>query len=76
MTHSALRSMLSDFGHDEPDVHRVIREVLAKLPDEASIRAIDPLATRCGYSHSQAGERCYLSLNARMRSSYCAASRE
>ena len=41
VTHSALRAMLSDFGHDEPDVHRVIREVIAKLPDEASIRAID-----------------------------------
>jgi hypothetical protein len=41
VTHSALRAMLSDFGHDEPDVHRVIREILAKLPDEASIRAID-----------------------------------
>ena len=33
--------MLSDFGHDQPDVHRVIREVLAKLPEEASIRSID-----------------------------------
>jgi len=41
VTHSALRSMLADFGHDEPDVHRVIREVLAKLPDDPSIRAID-----------------------------------
>jgi hypothetical protein len=41
VTYSALRSMLADFGHDEPDVHRVIREVLAKFPDDASIRAID-----------------------------------
>jgi hypothetical protein len=41
VTHSALRSMLADFGHDQPDVHRVIRQILAKLPDEASIRAID-----------------------------------
>jgi hypothetical protein len=41
VTHAALRSMLSDFGHDQPDVHRIIREVIAKLPDEASIRAID-----------------------------------
>ena len=40
ITHSALKSMLADFGHDEPDVHRIIREVLAKMPDEASIRAI------------------------------------
>jgi hypothetical protein len=41
VTHAALRSMLSDFGHDQPDVHRIIREIIAKLPDEASIRAID-----------------------------------
>ena len=41
VTHSALRALLSDFGHDQPDVHRVIREVLAKLPEEASIRSID-----------------------------------
>jgi hypothetical protein len=41
VTHSALRAMLADFGHDQPDVHRVLREILAKLPDEASIRAID-----------------------------------
>jgi hypothetical protein len=41
VTHSALRALLADFGHDQPDVHRVIREILAKLPDEASIRAID-----------------------------------
>ncbi|MEA2281373.1 MAG: hypothetical protein QOK21_1980 [Solirubrobacteraceae bacterium] len=41
VTHSALKSMLDDFGHKERDVLRVIREVLAKLPDEASIRAID-----------------------------------
>ena len=41
IVHAALKSMLADFGHDEPDVHRVLHEVLAKLPDEASIRAID-----------------------------------
>jgi hypothetical protein len=41
ITYSALKSMLADFGHDEPDVHRIIREILAKLPDEPSIRAID-----------------------------------
>jgi len=41
VTYSALRAILADFGHDQPDVHRVIREVLAKLPDDASIRAID-----------------------------------
>ncbi len=41
VTYAALKSMLDDFGHNEPDVHRVLREVLAKLPDAASIRAID-----------------------------------
>jgi hypothetical protein len=46
ITHAALKSMLADFGHDEPDVHRIIREVLAKLPDDASIRAIDIASPR------------------------------
>jgi hypothetical protein len=41
VTHSALRAMLADFGHDQPDVHKVIRQILAKLPEEASIRAIN-----------------------------------
>jgi hypothetical protein len=40
ITHTALRSLLDDFGHDEPDVIRVINEVLDKLPDEHAIRAI------------------------------------
>ena len=39
--HSALHSFLDDFGHDESEVHTVIRELLNKLPDEHSIRAID-----------------------------------
>ena len=39
--HAALRSMRDDFGHDQSDVHRIIHDLLAKLPDEASIRAID-----------------------------------
>ena len=41
IVHTALKSLADDFGHDEPDVHRVIQEVLDKLPDEHSIRAID-----------------------------------
>jgi hypothetical protein len=40
ITHTALRSLLDDFGHEEHDVHRIIHEVLDKLPDEHSIRAI------------------------------------
>ncbi len=39
--YTALVSMRDDFGHREADVHRVLREVIAKLPDEASIRAIN-----------------------------------
>jgi hypothetical protein len=41
IVHTALRSLLDDFGHDEPEVHRIVHEVLDKLPDEHSIRAID-----------------------------------
>ena len=40
ITHTALRSLLDDFGHDEPEIGAIIREVLAKLPDEHAIRAI------------------------------------
>jgi hypothetical protein len=39
-THTALRSLLDDFGHEESDVIAIIHEVLAKLPDEHAIRAI------------------------------------
>lgn len=41
ITWTALRSYSDDFGHDEGDVAAIAREVLAKLPDEHSIRAID-----------------------------------
>ena len=30
---NALRSYLDDFGHEEADVLRLIKQVLAKLPD-------------------------------------------
>jgi hypothetical protein len=40
ITHTALRSLLDDFGHDERQIHAIIHEVLAKLPDEHAIRAI------------------------------------
>jgi hypothetical protein len=40
ITHTALRSLLDDFGHDQPEVLRIIQEVLDKLPDEHAIRAI------------------------------------
>lgn len=40
ITHTALRSLLDDFGHDEREIQRIIHELLAKLPDEHAIRAI------------------------------------
>jgi hypothetical protein len=40
VTHAALRSMYEDFGREEHDVLEVIRAVLAKLPEESSIREI------------------------------------
>lgn len=41
ITHTALKSLLDDFGHEQPEMHQVIHETLAKLPDEHTIRAID-----------------------------------
>jgi hypothetical protein len=41
ITHTALKSFLDDFGHDEREVHDIVREVLAKLPEEQAIRPID-----------------------------------
>jgi UDP-N-acetylmuramyl pentapeptide synthase len=41
VVHTALKSLLDDFGHDEAEVARAIHEVLEKLPDEHSIRAIE-----------------------------------
>jgi len=41
VTHTALRSLMNDFGHEEHEIHEVIREVLAKLPSDSDMRAID-----------------------------------
>jgi hypothetical protein len=41
ITYTALKSFLDDFGHDERDVHDIVREVLSKLPEEQTIRSID-----------------------------------
>jgi hypothetical protein len=35
LLHSALHSYLDDFGHDEADVLRSLKQLLAKLPVEA-----------------------------------------
>jgi hypothetical protein len=41
VTYSALKSYLDDFGHDEHDLKQLIRSVIAKLPEPASIESID-----------------------------------
>jgi hypothetical protein len=41
VTHTALKSLLDDYGHEEQDIIALVRGVLDKLPDEHSIRAID-----------------------------------
>jgi hypothetical protein len=41
ITWNALKAFGDDFGHEERDVHEIVREVLDKLPDEHAIRAID-----------------------------------
>jgi Fe-S cluster assembly scaffold protein SufB len=41
IVHTALRSLYDDLGHEEHDVKRVVAAVLAKLPGEHEIRAID-----------------------------------
>jgi hypothetical protein len=41
IVHTALHSLLDGLGHDERDGQAIVREVLDKLPDERSIRAID-----------------------------------
>lgn len=40
LTHTALHALLDDFGHEDHQVHEIIRQVLDKLPDEHAIRAI------------------------------------
>jgi hypothetical protein len=40
ITWAALKSFSDDFGHDEREIHDVIRQVLDKLPDEAALRDI------------------------------------
>jgi hypothetical protein len=35
LVRNALQSFLEDFGHDEADVLRAVKQVLAKLPQQA-----------------------------------------
>ncbi len=41
ITFTALKTFLNDFGHDEYDVQRIVRSVLAKLPPPESLEGID-----------------------------------
>jgi len=41
IVHTALKSLFDDLGHEESDFKRVVAQVLAKLPGEHDIRAID-----------------------------------
>ena len=41
IVHTALHSLLDDLGREENDIRRVVADVLAKLPDEHDMRAID-----------------------------------
>ncbi len=41
VTYTALKALLDDYGHDEYDVQRIVRRVLAKLPPPESIESID-----------------------------------
>jgi len=41
VTWTALKTFFDDLGHEEHDVRSVVAQVLAKLPGEHDIRAID-----------------------------------
>ena len=41
IVHTALRALYDDLGHEEHDVQRVVQAVLATLPGEHEIRALD-----------------------------------
>lgn len=41
IVHTALKSLYDDLGHQEHDVKEIVAAVLAKLPDEHDIRAIN-----------------------------------
>jgi hypothetical protein len=41
LTHTALRALLSDLRHDDREIRDVVRGVLAKLPPQETIEAID-----------------------------------
>ena len=49
VTYTALCSLRDDLGHDQADVRQIVQAVIAKLPDEHTMRAtpvIEPGADR------------------------------
>jgi hypothetical protein len=46
ITWVALKSFSDDFGHDEREVHEVVREVLDKLPEELALKDIEVRPSR------------------------------
>ena len=41
VTYYALKAYHDDFGHDERDVQRLVRQVIDKLPPRESVESID-----------------------------------
>ncbi len=41
IVHTALKALFDDLGHEEYDIQQIVSSVLAKLPGEHEIRAID-----------------------------------
>ena len=41
VTYYALKAYYDDFGHDERDVQRLVRQVIDKLPPRESVESID-----------------------------------
>ncbi len=41
IVHTALKTLHDDLGHEERDIKQIVSAVLAKLPDEHDMRAID-----------------------------------
>lgn len=40
--YTVMKTYYDDLGHEEGDLEEIVRSILAKLPSEAEIRAIDP----------------------------------
>ena len=41
VTYIALKTYFDDFGHEESDLHTLVRGILGRLPGEHDMRAID-----------------------------------